>query len=419
MLYSVDEVSDRLGIPRPTLYRYLREYSIPHLRRAGKISIPEESFELIREARELHREGLGTESVRRRLREADGLDVEELAERLDRLSGALERLREDLKPVDGRTDPQREALQTLHEKQDALISEVSKLNGMVQELSKAERVFARELVHREASGVPKVSRRPEVFSEQPDQRAESPPRAVRATEDGSTCDAVAHRSEAEPTTGVTADEDPDPTTRMNGREPPTTAYLGSGEPFVVFTRRTKFGVLAGGRWRWVLALLAALSGLLVVAVLVWGLLAPGEEVEEQTTPDEPEAQQELQSAPEAGESPQAIEVPGLIGLALPEAEEEIDEVGLEQGTVSEIPSYAIPAGTVAAQEPAVGANVDPGTPVNLMVSSGSPETESNDGGGTGTDYHPSAAGSSQNPSSVSGGNLAVLLVNLLGAFRRA
>ena len=67
MLYSVDEVSDRLGIPRPTLYRYLREYSIPHLRRTGKISIPEESFELIREARELHREGLGTESVRRRL----------------------------------------------------------------------------------------------------------------------------------------------------------------------------------------------------------------------------------------------------------------------------------------------------------------------------------------------------------------
>ncbi|MDQ3284314.1 MAG: PASTA domain-containing protein, partial [Actinomycetota bacterium] len=43
-------------------------------------------------------------------------------------------------------------------------------------------------------------------------------------------------------------------------------------------------------------------------------------------------------------------------------------MGLEQGTVSEIPSYAIPAGTVAAQEPAVGAEVEPGAPVNLMVS---------------------------------------------------
>jgi excisionase family DNA binding protein len=389
LLYSVDEVSDRLGIPRPTLYRYLREYSIPHLRRTGKISIPEESFELIREARELHREGLGTESVRRRLQEEeDGLDVEELAERLDRLSGALERLREDLKPVNGRTDSQREALQTLHKKQDALISEVSRLNGMVQELSRAERGFPREPFQREASGGPEVSRESEVLSELPDQRAESPPRAAWATEDDPTCDTVAHRSEVEPTTGVAAGEDPDPTIRMNGHAPPTEAYSKSGAPFVIFSRRTKFGVLAGGRWRWVLALLAALSGLLVVAVLVWGLLAPGEEAEEQTKPDESEAQEELQSASEAGESLQAVEVPGLIGLALPEAEEEIDEVGLEQGTVSEIPSYAILAGTVAAQEPAVGAEVDPGAPVNLMVSGGSPETAetaSNDGGGgTGT-----------------------------------
>jgi excisionase family DNA binding protein len=385
LLYSVDEVSDRLGIPRPTLYRYLREYSIPHLRRTGKISIPEESFELIREARELHREGLGTESVRRRLQEEeDGLDVEELAERLDRLSGALECLREDLKPANGRTDSQREALQTLHKKQDVLISEVSRLNGMVQELSRAERGFPREPFRREASGGPEVSRESEVLSELPDQRAESPPRAAWATEDDPTCDTVAHRSEVEPTTGVAAGEDPDPTTRMNGHAPPTEAYSKSGAPFVIFRRRTKFGVLAGGRWRWVLALLAALSGLLVVAVLVWGLLAPGEEAEEQTKPDESEAQEELQSASEAGESLQAVEVPGLIGLALPEAEEEIDEVGLEQGTVSEIPSYAIPAGTVAAQEPAVGAEVDPGAPVNLMVSGGSPETAetaSNDGGG--------------------------------------
>src|ERR671914_392607 len=68
-IYTVDDVSDLLGIPRPTLYRYLREYSIPHLRRSGRISIPEESFERIREARDLHKEGLGTGSVRRLLRE--------------------------------------------------------------------------------------------------------------------------------------------------------------------------------------------------------------------------------------------------------------------------------------------------------------------------------------------------------------
>ena len=59
-IYSVDEVSDLLGIPRPTLYRYLREYSMPHLRRGGRIQIPEGSFDRIREARDLHKEGLGT-----------------------------------------------------------------------------------------------------------------------------------------------------------------------------------------------------------------------------------------------------------------------------------------------------------------------------------------------------------------------
>src|SRR5919199_2851797 len=85
-IYTVDEVSDLLGIPRPTLYRYLREYSIPHLRKAGRISIPEDSFDRIREARDLHKEGLSTESVRRQLREgAGGLD-----RTLDRLHQTLE-----------------------------------------------------------------------------------------------------------------------------------------------------------------------------------------------------------------------------------------------------------------------------------------------------------------------------------------
>jgi len=68
LVYTVDEASERLGVPRPTLYRYLREYSIPYTRRSGRISIPEESLERIRTVRKLHDEGLGTEAVRRRLR---------------------------------------------------------------------------------------------------------------------------------------------------------------------------------------------------------------------------------------------------------------------------------------------------------------------------------------------------------------
>src|SRR5215210_2541878 len=94
-IYTVEEVSDLLGIPRPTLYRYLREYSIPHLRKSGKISIPEDSFDRIREARDLHKEGLGTESVRRALREGGngGRDTGEIKERIERLSESLEKLK--------------------------------------------------------------------------------------------------------------------------------------------------------------------------------------------------------------------------------------------------------------------------------------------------------------------------------------
>jgi hypothetical protein len=77
-IYTVDEVSGLLDIPRPTLYRYLREYAIPHLRRAG---------------RDLHKDGLGTESVRRQLCESSG----ELDRKLDGLHQTLESLRGDIR----------------------------------------------------------------------------------------------------------------------------------------------------------------------------------------------------------------------------------------------------------------------------------------------------------------------------------
>ena len=383
MVYSVDEVSDRLDIPRPTLYRYLREYSIPHLRQAGKISIPEESFDQIREARALHREGLGTESVRRKLREENDLvDVEELADRLDWLSGALERLREDLKPANGAPGTQEDALQTLHEKQDTLISGVSRLHRMVEELSNAERRLQRKILQGEASGSLEGIGEPEVIYGQSEERTERHLQVASNAEREPALDDAARGAvvepakevesakEVEPAEEVGVDEDLDPTTRLEGHEPSTKkAYSKSGEPFVVFTRGERFGALTRGRLRWVLMLLVAL---LVAAVLVWGLIAPDESVQEQTSSDEPEVQQEPQSASDTNESPQAIEVPSLVGSALPEAEEEIGEAGLGLGTVDEISSYAVPAGTVAAQEPAVGVEVDPDAPVNVMVSNGPP-----------------------------------------------
>jgi len=130
--HTVDEVSELLDVPRPTLYGYLKEYSIPHVRRSGKIYVPEESFERIKEARELHKEGLGTESVRRRLQgERHDLD-EELAERLDRISGTVENLQLNLKPANGESFAQ--TLQAISVKQDLLISAVFDLTEMFQGL---------------------------------------------------------------------------------------------------------------------------------------------------------------------------------------------------------------------------------------------------------------------------------------------
>src|SRR5215212_523282 len=131
LAYTVDEVSDLVGVPRPTLYRYLREYSIPHLRRSGKIYVPEESFDRIKEVRELHKEGLATESVRKRLQEESSFDVDELMERLDRISEALEDLRGNPKPVNGMSSAQ--ALQTILQRQNLLISAVSNLSEMLED----------------------------------------------------------------------------------------------------------------------------------------------------------------------------------------------------------------------------------------------------------------------------------------------
>lgn len=136
MTYSVDEVSDLLEVPRPTLYRYLREYSVPHQRRSGKIYIPEESFDRIKEVRELHKEGLATESVRRRLEEESNLDVVELAERLDRISESLESLQGNLESTNRASYAQ--VLQTILARQSDLISAVSNLTERLESLPYAK-----------------------------------------------------------------------------------------------------------------------------------------------------------------------------------------------------------------------------------------------------------------------------------------
>jgi excisionase family DNA binding protein len=131
LIYTVEEVSELLGIPRPTLYRYLREYSIPHLRKSGKISIPEESFDRIREARDLHKEGLGTESVRRVLREGN-TDTGEIKERIERLSESLEKLKGNGSAADEALSSQ--AMRTMLARQSLITSAMFNLTEMVEEL---------------------------------------------------------------------------------------------------------------------------------------------------------------------------------------------------------------------------------------------------------------------------------------------
>lgn len=130
-IYTVEQVSAALSVPRPTLYRYLKEYAIPYDRHGGRIAIPEESVERIRTVRELHAEGLGTEAVRRRLRE--GPDLDKLAERMDRVQEKLEGLR------DGPTYASEaafvpQALRTILARQTVLISAVINMSEMLEEL---------------------------------------------------------------------------------------------------------------------------------------------------------------------------------------------------------------------------------------------------------------------------------------------
>ena len=130
-MYTVDEVSMTLSVPRPTLYRYLKEYAIPYLRRGGRISIPEESLDRIRTVRELHEGGLGTEAVRRRLRE--GPDLDRIAERMDRVQEKLEGLREGPDySSEAAFVPQ--ALRTILARQTVLISAVISMSEMLEEL---------------------------------------------------------------------------------------------------------------------------------------------------------------------------------------------------------------------------------------------------------------------------------------------
>ncbi|MBW3577860.1 MAG: PASTA domain-containing protein [Actinobacteria bacterium] len=66
----------------------------------------------------------------------------------------------------------------------------------------------------------------------------------------------------------------------------------------------------------------------------------------------------------------AVGVPDLGGLTVEAAQERLSSAGLALGEVTEQPSAEQPEGRVVAQDPAAGSDVEPGTAVDLVVSSG-------------------------------------------------
>lgn len=68
-----------------------------------------------------------------------------------------------------------------------------------------------------------------------------------------------------------------------------------------------------------------------------------------------------------GPEPPAYVMPGLVGMALADAQQKLAAAGLKVTQVTPLPGGGAPLGTVIAQLPAKGARVEPGTSVELQV----------------------------------------------------
>ena len=325
-IYTVDEVSGLLGIPRPTLYRYLREYSIPHLRQAGRISIPEDSFDRIREARDLHREGLGTETVRRQLRQGSAPDSGELDRRLATLHRTVEDLREDV----SFSPTQR----TILARQSLLMSAVFNLTEMVEELLLASgkprgRIF-RDIETKEA--LPEFPVRASL---------EIPGEVASGTE-----------------------------TVLTANDPNVGRTLA--------VRPTDFGALRRRRRRGVLTILAALA---LAGCVAWATIAlPGTNTKS-SVPRVTEAAAEPPDAPKAtsvqnGTAPaRQAAIPNVSGQTLEEAVKTISGAGFQVAAIETRTNPQTPE-TAIRTNPAAGATARQGAPVTLTLSAGPANTAS-------------------------------------------
>lgn len=410
-IYTVDEVSDLLGIPRPTLYRYLREYSIPHLRQAGRIQIPEDSFDRIREARDLHKEGLGTDSVRRQLREGGGPDTGELDRRLNSLHDTLEDLRGELRgrPATGEValSP---ALRTVLARQSLMLSAMFNLTGMVEDL-----LFANGRTRKRS------------FEDLPNETDDT----VLLHADGSRA--------AIPGTVLV---EPAPVRETEATEvlPPNHIPPPDGP--------TQFGSLGRRRRRGVLALLSALLLCLLLALFLPTLAEDrGDTANGLATrdtagggagqdpggqqPEEPARQEATrqEAAANEGEDDVAADtslasregssgetdvrtatapepsgaIPDVAGLPLEEAARAVSEAGFSVAAIRSEPGEE-DRGTVLKTEPAAGTDSRPGAPVVLTMSGGPtgvPSASVSSGASTASASSASTSSASASPTSVS------------------
>jgi len=301
----------------------LREYSIPHLRKAGRISIPEDSFDRIREARDLHKDGLGTESVRRQLRE----DTGELDRRLDRLHQTLESLRGDIRERPATDDVALSpTLRTILARQSLIMSAMFNLTEMVEDLLLA-------------SGKP---RKP--LSEDLGIRGAPPARQARELPGFS--------------------EKVLPTTH------PISAQGSVVQPPAA--RSTDFGSLGRRRRRGALALLAALLLVACLSWAAWALVGAGNS--ESSVPRAVETADEPPGHPMAapGETTgqeRRSKVPDVSGRRLEEAVSIISGAGFEVARIKTRASQANPKTAIRTKPPS-GAAAKPGAPVTLTISGG-------------------------------------------------
>jgi serine/threonine-protein kinase len=112
----------------------------------------------------------------------------------------------------------------------------------------------------------------------------------------------------------------------------------------------------GRRGTLVVSLVAFLLGVVLLVSLAWAL---GWGTSNQATPDEVVAKR--------------VEVPGVVGLSQDKAQKRLEKEGLKLGSQDEAPSGTVAENAVIEQDPVARTQVNRGSAVNVVISTGPPQ----------------------------------------------